>query len=96
MLQLFPVPEWKLDCITCDFVIHLTPSRQQMNVVWVIVDRLTKLVHFILINMTYPVSTLARLYKGQIVRTGSFTSSLWRSFQIELGMNPRFSTAYHL
>ena len=39
-----------------------------MDVAWVIVDRLTKLPLFIPIRMTYPVSTLARLYRDQIVR----------------------------
>ena len=64
LLQPLPPLEWKWDCITCDFVTHLPSSRRQMDAVWVVVDRLTKSAHFILIRMTYPVSTLVRLYRG--------------------------------
>ena len=78
-----------------------------MDVVWVVVDTLMKSAHFILIRMTYPVSTLARLYRDQIVRLHGvpqeivsdrdpkFTSTFWRSFQRELGTDTRFSTTYH-
>ena len=57
--------------------------------------------------MTYPVSTLAQLYRDQIVRLHGvpreivsdrdprFTSMFWRSFQRELGTDTRFSTTYH-
>lgn len=48
LLQSLPPPEWKWECITCDFVIHLLSFRCQMDVAWVIVDRLTKSMHFIL------------------------------------------------
>ena len=63
-----------------------------MDVVWVIVDRLMKSARFIPIRMTYPVSTLARLYRDQIIRLHGvpreivsdrdprFTSFFWRSF----------------
>lgn len=30
LLQLLPPLEWKWNCITCDFVLHLLPSRCQM------------------------------------------------------------------
>lgn len=39
-----------------------------MDVIWVIVNRLTKLVHFISIRATYSVSMLTRLYREQIDR----------------------------
>ena len=107
LLQPLPLPEWKWDCVTYDFITHLPTSRIQMDTVWVIVDRLKKSAHFIPIRMTYPVSTLARLYQDQIVRLHGvpweivldkdprFTSSFWRSFQRELGTETRFSTTYH-
>ena len=92
LLHPLPPPEWKWDCITCDFVTHLPTSRRQMDVVWVVLDRLMKSAHFIPIRMTYPVSTLARLYRDHIVRLHGipqeivldrdtrFISTFWRSF----------------
>ncbi|XP_020249308.1 uncharacterized protein LOC109826699 [Asparagus officinalis] len=42
LLQPLPIPEWKWQHITIDFVIGLPWSTRQNDVVWVIVDRLTK------------------------------------------------------
>ncbi|RVX08378.1 Transposon Tf2-8 polyprotein [Vitis vinifera] len=42
LLQPLPIPEWKWDNITMDFVIGLPRTRSKKNGVWVIVDRLTK------------------------------------------------------
>ena len=78
-----------------------------MDAKWVFIDRLTKSVHFMPIHMIYPVSTLAKLYRDQIIRLHGvpweivldrdprFTSSFCRSFQRELGTDTRFSTAHH-
>lgn len=57
-----------MNYITCDFVTLLPLSKHQMDVVFVVVNRLTKLAHIILIRTTYPISTLARLYQDQIVK----------------------------
>lgn len=62
--------------------------------------------HFISIHKIYPTSTLAMLYKDQIVRLRGvpheiisnrdprFTSSFYRSFQREHGMEAKFNIAY--
>ncbi|CAA7040406.1 unnamed protein product [Microthlaspi erraticum] len=41
LLQSLPIPEWKWDRITMDFVVGLPVSRT-FDAIWVIVDRLTK------------------------------------------------------
>ena len=38
------------------------------DVIWVIVDRLTKTAHFLSINMKCPLEKLAKLYLDEIVR----------------------------
>ncbi|KAA3484475.1 integrase [Gossypium australe] len=47
LLQPVMVPEWKWDRITMDFVMGLPLTPKKKDVVWVVVDRLTKLAHFI-------------------------------------------------
>lgn len=93
--------------MTCNFIIHLPPSRRQIDVVQVIINKLTKLAHFIPIHTIYQVSTLAILYRDQIVRLHRvpieivsdrepiFTSSFQRSFQRELDTETKFNIEYH-
>jgi transposase InsO family protein len=75
--------------------------------IWMIVDRLTKVAHFILIKTTYKGSQLVELYMAQIVclhgvpkkiisDTGSlFTSRFWKSFHENMNTMLSFSLAYH-
>ena len=62
LLQPLPIPEWKLEHITMDFVVGLLRSQQNHDVIWVIVDRLTKSTHFIAYNMTCPIERMSRIY----------------------------------
>ena len=68
LLQPLPIPEWKWENITMDIVTGLPKTRNQLDVVWVIVDRLTKSAHFLPIRTTYPLEKLARLYIQEVVR----------------------------
>ncbi|KAA3483029.1 RNA-directed DNA polymerase-like protein [Gossypium australe] len=47
LLQPVMIPEWKWDKITIDFVSRLHLSPKKKYAIWVFVDRLTKLAHFI-------------------------------------------------
>ena len=47
MLNLIPIPQWKLDNITMDFVSDFPLNQKKHDSIWVIVDRLTKSVHFL-------------------------------------------------
>ncbi|KAA3466330.1 integrase [Gossypium australe] len=66
LLQPIMVPEWKWDRITMDFItgLSLTPSKK--DVVWVVVDRLTKSAHFIPIRVEYSLNKFANLYVSDI------------------------------
>ena len=106
-LQPLPIPEWKWDHVTMNFVTGIPQTRQKYDVVWVVVDRLTKTARFIPIRTDYPVSKLSRLYVEHIVRLhgvpvsivsdrdSRFTSNFWRGLQKHLGTELSFSTAFH-
>ena len=51
-----------------DFVSGLPWTSRGHNVVWVMVDHLTKLAHFLAMRTTKSLSTLSRLYVVEIVR----------------------------
>ena len=50
-----------------DFVSSLPKTSCGHDVVWVIVDRLTKSAHFILVNMKYKMEKLVELYIKEVV-----------------------------
>ena len=80
-----------------DIVIHLPRTPQRHDVVWVIVDRLTKSAHFLAVRMTFTKEEFCRLYVGEIVRLHGvpvsivldrdpkFTAHFWKSFQKAMG-----------
>ena len=67
LLQPLKVPEWKWDEIGMDFITGLPRSNHGHDSIWVIVDRLTKVAHFIPVNTTYRGHQLADLYISRIV-----------------------------
>ena len=56
------LPEWKWESVTMDFVTALPKTQSGNEVVWVIVDRLTKSAHFISLRVGYTLEKLAQLY----------------------------------
>jgi hypothetical protein len=67
-LQPLSIPEWKWENIYMDFSVGLPRTSHGYNSIWVIVDHLTKLAHFIPISTTYRVRQYAELYISHIVR----------------------------
>ncbi|WVZ97292.1 hypothetical protein U9M48_042841 [Paspalum notatum var. saurae] len=108
LLQPLKIPEWKWDEISIDFIVGLPRTQKGYNSTWVVVDRLTKLAHFILVNTTYSGARLAELYISRMVclhgvpkriisdRGSQFTSRFWKQLHDSLDSKLRFSTAYHL
>ena len=107
LLQPLEVVEWKWEHVTMDFVIHLPQTQQKHDTVWVIVDRLTKSAHFLVVRMTFALERFCRLYIREIVRLHGvpvsivsdrdprFTAHFWKSFQKAMGTRLTMSTAFH-
>jgi len=107
LMQPLFVPEWKWDSISMDFVGALPKTVKGFDSIWVIVDRLTELTHFIPIETGMSVAKLAEIYIEHIVRLHGipssivsdrdprFTSMFWESLQAALGTKLRLSSAYH-
>ena len=51
-----------------DFVTHLPRTSRKNDAVWVIVNRLTKSAHFLVVQMTFTLEEFCRLYIQEIVR----------------------------
>jgi len=68
LLQPLPIPEWKWEMITMDFVSGLPRGKRGNDAIWVIMDRLTKSALFLPVKMTDPVDKLAKIYVNKVVR----------------------------
>ena len=66
-LQPLPIPSWKWEDISMDFIVGLPTTSQKHDSIWVIVDRLTKSAHFIPVNTIYPSKKYAKIYLARIV-----------------------------
>jgi hypothetical protein len=62
------MPTWKWDDISMDFVVGLLRTQRGHDAIWVIVDRLTKVAHFIPVREDYRVLKLVDLYIEHILR----------------------------
>ena len=90
-----------------DFVTHLPRTSQKHDAMWVIVDRLTKSTHFLVVQMTFTLEEFCRLYTQEIIRLHGllvsivsdrdprFTAQFWKSFQKAMGTQLLMSTAFH-
>jgi hypothetical protein len=107
LLQPLPIPEWKWDNVGMDFITGLPRTKSGYDSIWVVVDRLTKVAHFIPVKTTYTSARLAKIYMNRIVclhgvpksivsdRGTQFTSHFWRQLHESLGTRLEFSTAFH-
>ena len=68
LLNPIPILQWKWDNITMDFMSGFPLTQKKHDSVWVIVDRLTKFAHLLLVRLDYSMNRLAELYVNEIVR----------------------------
>ncbi|GJY63505.1 putative reverse transcriptase domain-containing protein [Tanacetum coccineum] len=91
------IPQWKWDNINIDFITKLPRTSSGYDTICVIIDHLTKSVHFLPMRENDPMDKLARLYMKEVVtrhgiplliicdRNGGFTLNFYRAFQKALG-----------
>jgi transposase InsO family protein len=90
-----------------DFNVGLPCTQDGYNLIWVIVDRLTKVAHFILEKTAYFGVKLAELYMSRIMclhgipkkivsdRGSQFTSKFWEKLHESMDTRLNFSSSYH-
>ncbi|XP_050890203.1 uncharacterized protein LOC127095573 [Lathyrus oleraceus] len=90
-----------------DYMTDFLKTTRRSDSIWVIIDRMTKLTHFILIKISYTLQKLAEVYINEIMKLHCipssivsdtdlrFTSRFWQSLQEDLGTKLRLSFAYH-
>eukprot|EP00253_Pinus_taeda_P028842 PITA_28842 len=107
LLQPLPIPEWKWEIISMDFITGLPKTKKGNDSIMVIVDKLSKAAHFIPVQSTYRAPQIAHVFMQNVFRLHGlpkviisdrdvkFTSTFWRTLFADLGTQLNFSTAYH-
>ena len=107
LLKPLSIPEWKWEEVGMDFITGFPKTQKGNTAIWVVVDRLSKVAHFLHVREDITASQLADLYISRIVvlhgvpkkiisdRGSLFTSKFWTSFQQAMGTRLSFSTAFH-
>ncbi len=105
-LQSLLVPVWKWENIMMDFIVSLPKSQLGHDMIWVVVDRLTKLTNFLSVHNTWSKDKLVQLYIDEIMRLhgvpiyivsdrSPVRLAVLECFDWTLGSCLDFSTAYH-
>ena len=68
LLQPLEVPAWKWESISMDFITGLPTSQRGHDSIWVIVDRLIKVAHFLPVRKDYTTGQYAQLFIAEIIR----------------------------
>nr|KYP56939.1 Transposon Ty3-G Gag-Pol polyprotein [Cajanus cajan] len=82
------IPECKWDNITMDFLVGLPRSTRNCDVILGIINRLTKCVHFLLVNKKWSLEKLTQLYIREIVQLHGVPSSI--IYNLDLRFTSRF------
>jgi hypothetical protein len=66
LLQPLPIPEWKWEVVTMDFITGLPRTGKQHDSIMVVVDKLTKAAHFIPLKTTHKATNVADIFMREI------------------------------
>jgi hypothetical protein len=106
-LQPLPILTWKWEDISMDFIVGLPRTTKGFNSIWVIIDQLTKIAHFLPVKTDYPIAIYAQLYIARIIslhgvpktivsdRGPQFVAKFWEALHKSLGTKLLHSLAYH-
>ena len=107
LLHPLPIPSRPWELIGMDFIGPLPPLPEGYNFIWVIIDRLTPMVHLVALKTSATAMEVAERYLREVVRLHGiassivsdldprFTSAFWTETHRLLGTKLMMSTSFH-
>jgi hypothetical protein len=92
LLQPLSIPKWKWVDISMDFIVDLPLTARKFDSIWVIVDRLSKSAHFILVHTSFDARKYAEVYIARVLclhgvpkmiisdRVSQFVAPFWDNY----------------
>jgi hypothetical protein len=107
LLHPLPIPEWKWEVVTMDFIRGFPRIGKLHDSIMVVVDKLTKSARFIPLKTTHKAADVVDIFMKEVARLHGipkiivsdrdpkFTSNFWKGLFKGFATNLNFSTAYH-
>ena len=76
LVQPLPIPEWKCEVISMDFIIGLPKRKKHNDSIFVVIEKLSKSAHFIPVKLTYKAMNIADIFLKEIFRLCGIPKSI--------------------
>jgi hypothetical protein len=107
MLHLLPVPKWKWETISLNFITGFPRTQKHNDSIMMIIDKISNYEHFIPVKYTFKSINITEIFMKEIFRLHGipkmvisdrdvkFTSAFWKELFVGLNNNLNLIISYH-